>query len=181
MKKNLVPKRRTTSTGAKFGVTPNLDAPKTATERRAVATFKALQEKERGFTQGIEFGRAMIDLRKEMPHGQWMPRLKELGISYEKARYWIAVVEDRPTQRGKVAGKAGKISGDWDSGKAEKQTAWDSAKDWNTAAAKLEPLVQQIEILMRDDPNGSALLIHHVERLADILGYEVMAKTVAEA
>src|SRR5436853_5177837 len=90
------------NTEAKLGVTPNLAAPNTRVESRAVECFAALEAAERDFKQGREFGEAAIELRAEIKASgarSWMERLEQLGISYEKARYWIAVAEGKPTQR----------------------------------------------------------------------------------
>src|ERR1035441_463640 len=75
--------------------------PRTELEKRAVECFRALEQAEQDFEPGLQFGQAMIDLREEMAHGQWMLRLKELGITYPKARYWMAIVEKKPIGRGK--------------------------------------------------------------------------------
>ena len=138
----------------KFGVTPNTPA-----ERRAVECFAKLEAAELDFREGMEFGKAVIELRAEIKasrHKNWMEQLEQLGISYEKARYWIAVVEERPTQRGKAA-KATKVE----------EPAW----DWDCALAKLKPLVDEIEMLKRAQPVGASILFGELEKLADIVGY----------
>jgi hypothetical protein len=154
------------STEAEFAAAANPDAPKTETERRVVETFNALERAESEFNPGVEFGKAVIELRKEIKatgRGKWMERLNQLGITYAKARYWIAVVEGEPINRGKVAD-------------AEKP-AW----DWNAALAKLEQLVDQVEMLKRGDPDGSMVLDKPLEQLAEILGWRLVEKEGADA
>jgi hypothetical protein len=86
----------------KFGAAPNSDA-----ERKAVECYGMLQAAEADLRSvGVAFGRAVIALRKETGHGKWIPRLKELGISYDKARYWVAKAGGKPTNRHKDASDA---------------------------------------------------------------------------
>jgi hypothetical protein len=149
------------STEAEFGVTPNSETPNTAAEKRAIKCFAALEAAERNFREGVEFGEAVIELRAEIKASRdrnWMERLEQLGITYEKARYWIAVVEGRPTQRGKAA-------------KAH-VPAW----DWDAALAKLKPLVDEIDMLKRRQPVGGSALVGELKKLAEILGYGLVAK-----
>src|SRR5689334_5760936 len=118
------------NTKSKIGVTPDLAGPETPAEKKAVKCFAALEAAERGFKEGMEFGKALIALRAEIKakgDRNWMERLKELGISYEKARYWLAVVEGKPTQRGKAAKTNAKTNAQaqqpgWD---------WDPSWDWD--------------------------------------------------
>jgi len=133
--------------------TPNTDA-----EKKAVECFAALEVAERNFTEGLEFGRAVIEIRTEIKSSggkNWMQRLEELGITYAKARYWIAVVEGKPAQRSKTK-------------------AQEPALDWDTALAKLKPLVDEIEIIKRRKPVGSTILEGELIKLAEILGYELV-------
>jgi hypothetical protein len=148
------------NTKQQFGVTPNSE-PETEAEIRAVETFTALEKEEKDFKPGIEFGRAMIALRAEIKTSgdrNWIERLEQLGISYEKARYWIAVVEGRPTQRGK----------------AKKQ---EPAFDWDIAADQLAELKNRIWSLKQSKPvNEGSNIVASLISLADLLGYELKSK-----
>ncbi len=53
-------------------------------------------------TVGVAFGETLVALRDEIKakHGRdFMSRLRQLGISQEKARYWMAKAEGKPTDR----------------------------------------------------------------------------------
>jgi hypothetical protein len=154
------------NTEAKLGETPN-SAPNTPAEKRAVECFAALKAAELDFHEGVEFGKAAIELRAEIKAScdrNWMERLEQLGITYEKARYWISVVEGRPTQRGKSAAKAQEL-----------------VRDWDAALAKLKPLVDEIDMLRRRQPVGGSVLKGELDKLADILGYKLVPKGAGNA
>jgi hypothetical protein len=105
----------------KFGVAPN-SAPRTDVERRALEAYCQLQAAESDLKSvGVAFGHAVSALRKETGHGGWMPRLRELRISYEKARYWMAKAQHKPTDRHKDP--------DGETKKADRRFSWDSATD----------------------------------------------------
>jgi hypothetical protein len=151
--------------------TPNL-APETDAERKAVECFAALEVGEREFRPGMEFGEAMIELRKEIKdrgERNFMARLKQLGITYEKARYWIAVVENRPTQRGKPKASA--------QAQASAQ-APEPDSEWRATVARLKEVVDEIHILRRDgEPLGDDTELKEAARdLAEILGCELINK-----
>ena len=117
--------------------------------------FAALQKAESEFTEGIEFGKAARDLRdsiKSRGDKNWMDQLKRLGISYEKARYWIAVVEGRPTQRKK---------------------AKEPVSDWEATMAKLKEAVDEVAI-MRGDAAADDSLKEMVAELAEIVGCKLV-------
>src|SRR6266571_5081916 len=82
----------------KFGATPNADEIEAA-EKKAVECSITLERAELEF--GLEFGCAMIDLRnKKRAAGErdLMAYLERIGISYEKAKYWLNKVEDKKTR-----------------------------------------------------------------------------------
>jgi hypothetical protein len=90
------------ATGAALGkinVTSNLKS----LEKEAQDAFRALEKAEKTFEPGLRFGRAMIDLRKSMKHGEWMLTLERLVITYRKADYWMDMVlwknGERPSPR----------------------------------------------------------------------------------
>jgi hypothetical protein len=153
------------NTKTKFGVTPSSgppDPPNTPAETRAVECFATLEAAEHDFREGREFGEAANTLRDEIKATggrNWMGRLEQLGITYEKARYWIAVVERKPTQRGNKAAKA-------------QEPAW----DWDTAAARLKALKDSIVMLKQSQPVGSGRLVGPLASLAELLGYRLVQK-----
>jgi hypothetical protein len=137
--------------------------PRNAVEERAVRCFEQLEKAERNFAEGMQFGQSMIDLREFLPHGQWMPRLKDLGISYAKARYWMAVADRRPINRGKA--KAAPAQ----------PTSWDVATD------KFEKLSSGIVDLYSRQPDGFEGLVELLHELASTLGYDLIKKGGANA
>ena len=159
------------NTEAKLGVTPNLAAPNTRVESRAVECFAALEAAERDFKQGREFGEAAIELRAEIKASgarSWMERLEQLGISYEKARYWIAKVKERPTDRHKPAS-------------AEEPAKFDSAAankplpDWDTKLDELKRAVDQVHMLGPGERNDAEIKEVAAD-LAEIVGCRLVAK-----
>lgn len=156
-----------TETG--FGTAPD-SAPETEAEKKAVECFKALEAAEQEFQPGFEFGLAMIALRMEIKasvNGRWMERLEELGITYEKARYWMAIAGGRSGRRGN--GETGK--------KVKEKPPF----DWDVALSILKPLVDDIEMLRRRMPIGASILEGELEKLAKILGRDMAAKERASA
>jgi hypothetical protein len=144
---------------AEIGVTPNSAAPNTEAEKKAVECFKALQEIEgKHLDAGNEFGQAMVALRDEIKESgdrDFLARLEELGISYEKARYWMAKVEGKSTDRHRPQARP--------------------ALDWENARAMLEDLRDDVHMLKQDAelPDGSDLLAGPLASLAGLLGYKL--------
>jgi hypothetical protein len=68
-----------------------------------VKSFGQLRSAEYGYRKvGVAFGNAVVALRDEVKSRRgrdFMARLKELGISQEKARYWMAKAEGKQTDR----------------------------------------------------------------------------------
>ena len=152
-------------------VTPNL-APETDAERKAVECFAALEVGEREFRPGMEFGEAMIELRTEIKargERNFMARLKQLGITYEKARYWIAVVEGKPTQRGKPKASAQALAS---------ALAQEPDSEWRATVARLREAIDEIDLLRRGgEAVGDDTELKEAARdLAEILGCELMDK-----
>lgn len=139
---------------SEVGATPNY----TEVEERAVAAFKTLENAELEF--GMAFGEAIIALRAEVKANgrNWMKRLKQLGITYEKARYWIAMVEGKPTDRHKKVGA----------------TPNSEMFDWDAALDRLKQLTDEVELLKKREPLGNSKLFGELEKLADILGYSLI-------
>jgi hypothetical protein len=88
---------------------------------------------------GKAFVRAVLALRKETGHGKWIPRLKQLGISYEKVRYWMAKIGGKPTDRHKPGSK-----------KPKRSFVWPMAFEW------LEELEGKLKWLTKDDAQAAA-------------------------
>jgi hypothetical protein len=166
-----VPMDQNQETGEPGVNTPDL-APETDAERKGVECFVALEGAELMFRPGIEFGEAMIALRKEIKATSgrnWMLRLKQLGITYEKARYWIAVVEGRPTQRGKPKASAqAQVSA----------LAQEPDSQWRATVARLREAIDEIDLLRRGgEAVGDDTELKEAARdLAEILGYKLMDK-----
>jgi hypothetical protein len=132
-------------------------------ERRAVDCFERLEKAERSFDEGMQFGQAVIDLRDEIKANHrrnFKARLEELGITYAKARYWMAIAEGREINRGTAKEKA----------------ASTSAPDWDAATDRFEKLSGVIADLYHSQPDGSEGLIEVLHDLADELGYELVKK-----
>jgi hypothetical protein len=100
-----------------------------------------------------------------------MPRLKELGISYEKARYWMAKAKGIPTDRHKPdsADSADEV-------REEPDMREKPAFDWNAAFDRLEALKNEIYMLKQSEPTGAGQLAEPLASLADLLGYELTTK-----
>src|SRR5271165_1205918 len=74
---------------------PVLDA-----ENDAVTKAKALEANEGNLeTAGRAVGEAILALRKATKGKDYMVRLERLAISYDKARYWVNVVQGKSNDR----------------------------------------------------------------------------------
>ncbi len=141
----------------KIDVTSNLG--RKVLEKEAVQAFRDLENAENGFEPGLRFGQAMIDLRNSpgMKHGDWMPTLERLKITYRKAQYWMDTVKwqngERPTSPKKPSVKM-KKSGRFD---------WEAATDW------LYHLRKRVEQLKRHRPQGVVGFAEELARLASDL------------
>ncbi len=119
----------------------------TAVERKAVECYGVLAVAELGFTPGREFGQAVLDLRDEIKKNgsrNFMTRLEELGIPYAKARYWMAIVEEKPINRGN-AKKASAKGGD--SVREQEKLSVDWREDWGAVMARFRELADVIILL----------------------------------
>jgi hypothetical protein len=120
----------------KIGATPNSDA-----ERRALQSFVQLQAAEADCRSvGLAFGHAVVALREEIKTKRgrdFMERLKQLGISQEKARYWMAKAERKKTNRHKDADE-------------KKPFTWEDAAD------QLNKLVRKASVLGFRSPKNEA-------------------------
>jgi hypothetical protein len=131
-------------------------------KKKAAACFSALEKAEQDFRPGIEFGRAMTALRKEVKAAKglnWMTVLEELGIPYETARYWMAKVEGKPTDR-----------------HSKKADSVDWREDWTKATARFHEVADAIIMLTDNQPDGCEPFKGELMNLAEVLGYELKVK-----
>jgi hypothetical protein len=161
------------------------DPTKTPVEKKVVRLFGELEIAELNFIAGREFGLAVIELRNEIKKNgkrNFMTRLKQLGIPYAKARYWMAIVESKPIHRGKAKHttkeKHGANAGD--SVEAQEKPKADWREDWELVTAKFREVAQAIIVLEGAQPAGSAAFIGELEILAETLGYELKEKKKKE-
>lgn len=135
-------------TKGKFHVTSNLKA----LVQEAKDSFQALEKAEGTFEPGLRFGQAMLDLHHSLEHGDWMPTLKRLEITYRKAQYWMDMVRwqngERPTSPKK---KPNKVA-----------LSWDAASRW------LDGLRHKVAIarLKKNDPKGAMAFAQELDKLA---------------
>jgi hypothetical protein len=151
-----------TATEGEFAATANLDNAKTDAERKVVECFAVLEIAELNFEPGKEFGSALVKLREEIKKSggrNFMERLEQLGITYAKARYWIAVVEGKPISRG-----------------AAKKEAQRASFDWHAATDQLEALRNNVYMLKISQPDGDEPLIETLTAWADELGYDLVKR-----
>ena len=147
---------------------PILDA-----ENDAVAKAKALEANEGNLeTAGRAFGEAILALKKATKGKDFMVRLERLHISYDKARYWVNVVEGKSNNRHRryfeepvgVTPKGRKSSG----------SSIPKPADWPDLSLKLDRLVDTIASLHSRNPASDETLLKPVERLAALLGYTLV-------
>ena len=150
---------------AKIGATPNL-APQTEAEKKFAECFKAFEECDKGFVAaaakrhdaGMKFGQAAIELREEIRSRgdrNFMERLNQLG-SYEKARYWMAKIEGKETDRHKEHEEP--------------------PFDWEVAVMQLKALNDRVQMLKKSKPVGRGALDGLLTSLVDLLGYQIVSK-----
>jgi hypothetical protein len=144
----------------------------TPTEKKVVKCFAVLMKAELSLRRpGKEFGKAVIELRDEVKKnrsGEWMKRLKELGIPYAKARYWMAIAEGKPIHRGKAKQGA--------SVEAQEKPKVDWREDWGATTARFREAAGSVIMLVERQPERREAFIGELEILADSLGYELKAK-----
>ena len=148
---------------------------KTDIERKVVKCYGVLEIAELNFTPGREFGKAVIELRDEIKKNgrrNFMTRLKELAIPYAKARYWMAIVEEKPIHRGKAkhAAKAG------DSAKAQEKATVAWQEDWSAAKARFKQVTDAVIVLVERHPERRESFIGELRNLVEFLGYELRPK-----
>jgi hypothetical protein len=133
-------------------------------EKRAVECFAALQKAEQNFKPGIEFGEAMIELRNEIEASggrNWIARLKQLRITYEKARYWMNVVEGNEDRNRR----------------AKKEEPAPRQHTWETATAEFKPLADAIIMLKQREPLKGGDIVGKLHSLVDAFGYRLVVKS----
>lgn len=143
----------------------------TTTEDQSVAAalsgakekFKALEEAEQNFAEGIEFGQAIIELRDAIRKSRgrnFKKTLEDEGITYAKARYWMDAVKGKPVNRGKAKTVAPR----------------DAPFDWDAAFLRLEEFADDVEILKLSQPEGGEILDGPLSRVASMRGYALKEK-----
>src|ERR1700677_2309792 len=151
------------------------DLANTDVEREVVERFAVLEIAELSFVPGREFGQAVIELRdviKKNGDRNFMARLKALGIPYAKARYWMAIVEDKPIHRGKAKQTA--MAGDLAAALEKPKGDW--REDWAAARARFREVAHAIIMLEQAQPEGRETFIAELEILTEFLGYELKAR-----
>jgi hypothetical protein len=145
---------------SEFGVHQIGVAPETDAEKKAVESYRAFKAVDvKWQADGTYFGQAMIELREEIKssHGRnYRKRLDQLGISYEKARYWMAKIEGKETDRHKAKE--------------------DPISDWDSALQRLEALRDAVDMLMKSEPDGSDALVEPLRQLGVLLGCKIVSK-----
>lgn len=144
---------------------------KTEIERKVVKCYGVLEIAELNFTPGRDFGKAVIELRDEIKKNgrrNFMTRLKELGIPYAKARYWMAIVEEKPIHRGKAKQAA--------SAKAQEKPTVAWREDWSAARARFKEVTDAVIVLVERHPEQRESFIGELRNLAEFLGYELKPK-----
>ncbi len=145
----------------------------TEIENRVVRLFGVLEVAELQFTPGLEFGKAVIELRKEIKKNgtrNFMERLDELGIPYGKARYWMAIVDKKPINRGKAVPE----NSQEDTAEPQKESGAgvDWREDWPATTAKFREVASAALTLEQDQPDGREPFVGEVENLVVALGFE---------
>jgi hypothetical protein len=142
----------------KLHVTSNLG--RKVLEKEARDSFRALEMAEAGFEPGLRFGQAMIDLRKSgIKHGEWMPTLERLGITYRKAQYWMDAVRWANGERPKKP--VGKKKGLFD---------WKAAEGW--MQDWLQDLKSKVAILKKRRPKDAVIFAAALTSFASILRHD---------
>jgi hypothetical protein len=152
------------------GVAP-LSAEQAELERKGIELLKALLEIEqegeaKREIAGTDFGHVMLELReciKAAGSRDFKARLKELGISYEKARYWIAKVQGKQTNRHKPPEEPIEDEGEF-------------PFDWDSAVAQLEALKNAVFMLMKSELVGSDAFVETLRQLSGLFCYQIVPK-----
>jgi hypothetical protein len=147
---------------------PVLDA-----ENEAITKAKALEANEGNLeTAGRAFGEAILALRKVTKRKDYMVRLERLGISYDKARYWLNVVEGKSNDRHRRYFE--EPVGVTPNRRKSRGSSAPKPADWPDLSLKLDRLVETIASLHSQNPASDETLLKPVERLAALLGYTLV-------
>lgn len=158
---------------AEFAAAASSTKAKTEVEKRVVKLFGVLEVAEMDFKPGLEFGKAVVELRAEVKRNggrNFMARLEELGIPYGKARYWMSIVDGKPINRG----KAGEDNAQDDSaGEAAADVDW--REDWPTTTKRFREVASAALTLEQEKPEGREPFVGELENLVVALGFEPLA------
>jgi hypothetical protein len=122
---------------------------------------------------GRQFGQKLIklrDLRKKEKTKDWMPYLQQvLEVKYEKARYWINVVEGKSNHR-----LYHQIGAAPNSAHSKGRSSFEKPlKDWTEANKRMNDFLVPLSRLHQKSPLGSDMLLDPLQKLAALLGYKV--------
>jgi hypothetical protein len=147
-------------------------------ENDAVTKAKALEANEGNVeTAGRAFGEAILTLKKVANGKDFMARLERLAILYEKARYWIDVVEGKSNNRHRRYFE--EPVGVTPIRRKSRGSSTPKPKDWPDLSLRLDRLVQTIASLHVQNPASDGTLLKPVERLAALLGYTLVPVRVS--
>lgn len=122
---------------------------------------------------GRQFGQKLIELRelrKKSKEKGWMAYLEQVvNVSYEKARYWMNVVEEKSNHRHKHQFGAAPNS----SGPKYRSAFEKPLEDWQDAQKRMNDFLVPLKRLHRDVKTGSDMLLDPLKELAALLGYKV--------
>lgn len=142
-------------------------------ENDAVTKAKALEAHEGNVeTAGRAFGEAILALKKATKGKDFMVRLERLRISYDKARYWVNVVEGKSNNRHLRYFE--EPVGATPNRRKSRGSSTPKPTDWPDLSLKLDRLVETIASLHSQNPASDETLLKPVERLAALLGYTLV-------
>ena len=135
-------------------------------QKCSIALDRAENDRER---LGLELGRALIELRDKVKHGQWAIKLAQLGISEEKARYWMTKAEGGNPNRHKKEEQAEPSKAETPEAEAEPKKAFTS---WEALSRELNALAGYAYILKNSQPVSESF-ITELTKLAERMGFKI--------
>jgi hypothetical protein len=125
---------------------------------------------------GRKFGEKLIelrDLRKREKTQDWMAYLDQVvKVSYEKARYWINVVEGKSNHR--HYHEFGVAPNPSDSGGSGRSVFQRPLKNWKEAMKRLDDFMVPLKVLYKKGNKGSDMLVPALKELAAIAGCQLV-------
>jgi hypothetical protein len=159
-----------------LGATPNLiEAAEERARKCSIRFERAENDRDR---LGHEFGEALVALRSMATYGDWDDYLDRLGISRDKARYWMAKAAGKRTDRHAKKPDAGKS----DSMSVQEMPALRCPLfSWASLRTSFLQLADDAAILANSQPQGSDVLIEPLRHLADTLGFKLEPREGTDA